>query len=119
MFLTMNDLTVGQTYQVQIWVSDSNPPVPLLMVIDQKVLDANSTDAAGGLGQFLVGTFTANSTSQQFVAFGEPDSLLNAFQLRTVPTPEPTSMFTFGAMFGMSCVFLRRRRRSTRAHGAA
>jgi hypothetical protein len=119
MFLTMSNLTVGQAYQVQFWVSDSNPPVPPLIVIDQKVLDANSTDAAGGLGQFLVGTFTADSTSQQFVAFGQPDALLNAFQLRSVDTPEPTSMLTFGAMFGMSGIILRWRRRSTRAHDAA
>jgi hypothetical protein len=109
MFLTMNGLTIGQTYQAQFWVNDSNLPAPVLMVIDQKVLDANTTDADGGIGQHIIGTFTADSTSQTFVAFGEPDGLLNGFQLRALAVPAPGSLFVTTVVGLVSAWKLRRR----------
>jgi len=91
--LTLNNLVVGKTYQIQIWANDSQAvggEVRDTRVSDgsnEVTLHANATgQTGGGVGQWVVGTFTANKTSQEFT-FDQPapNSLpINAFQLRDV-----------------------------------
>lgn len=113
--VTMGGLTVGQTYQVQAWSNTSRDGATLVTSLDgTRLLDANTTDLEGGLGQYAIGTFVADATSQIFTnsavegrivgPFGTIPAL-NAFQLRAVP--EPTSMLVLGAAGAM----LARRRR--------
>ena len=66
--VTLNNLTVGHTYQVQIWADDSrsccSSRTETVAGNNSPTLAYNNTAAAGGVGQFVTGTFTANSTSQ-------------------------------------------------------
>jgi len=70
--VTLNGLTVGQDYVVQIWVNDSRTAgngrseTVTSSGGNSATLTYNSTTAAGGVGQFTVGFFTADSTSQTF-----------------------------------------------------
>jgi hypothetical protein len=54
-------------------------------------IDINTTDAIGGVGQYLFGTFTADDTTEPFFMHGEPFAggilVLNGLQLRAVPEP--------------------------------
>jgi Glycosyl hydrolase family 26/Ricin-type beta-trefoil lectin domain-like len=62
--VTLNNLTVGHTYQMQVWsayVNGGNRGIELS--------GSNGTDSAtlnAGTGQYAVGTFTASSTSMSF-----------------------------------------------------
>ena len=63
-------------------------------------LRGNVESVSGGLGQFAIGTFTADATSEA-ITFGAPDgsngyALLNAFQLRQITVPEPSSALLCG-----------------------
>ena len=98
-FLT--GLTVGQQYSLQLWTSDSSGTrVTATRVAGGTFgaitvdLDANTTDVAGGLGQYVIGTFTASSVQHKFSLAGLNGGmpLIDALQLRTyapaaVPLP--------------------------------
>jgi hypothetical protein len=101
---TLNGLTVGNQYQLQVWSNNSgngNAPygLPILSTIlgsgaNQVTLDANTTNAVGGLGQFVLGTFSASGTSMTFTLNGtgalDAAPLINAFQVRDItPIPGP------------------------------
>lgn len=106
--LTMAGLTVGQTYEFQAWGNDSGSSGSFsygLFLGDgitgsdldpNTARDANTGDVvAGGLGQYILGTFTADTISQQ-IQFGRSElgGGLNAFQLRAITplqgsVPEP------------------------------
>ena len=117
--LTLNNLTVGQTYLFETWVNDSRSHIPPGFTFDVDVssgslvtLDPNTTIVEGGLGQYVLGTFTANAVSQQVTYDNsEIGGGINAFQLRLVPPPaipEPGA-----ALFGLALLgatgFTRRR----------
>jgi hypothetical protein len=97
--LTIGGLTVGQLYQFQWWVHDAR---------DLGDLDRTTTATAGngvalehnmgvegGVGQFAIGTFTADAMTQaiSFQGFGMGTNVgstqINAFQLRALGVPEP------------------------------
>ena len=77
--ITLKNLTTGSQYAVQVWLNDSR-------IYGQGragtvtggsgntvTLDYNSTDtsnANGGVGQYSIGTFTADATSQTFTITG-------------------------------------------------
>ena len=64
---TLNGLTIGDSYQVQVFANDSRSAGfgrSMALTGSSTVLDYNTTEAVGGVGQFAIGTFTANSTSQ-------------------------------------------------------
>ena len=68
--VTLNGLTVGHDYSVQIWVNDSRSAGSgrtETISSSAVTLDYNNYDAAGGVGQYVVGYFAADSTSQAFV----------------------------------------------------
>jgi hypothetical protein len=85
MTLTLNQLVVGQHYEVQLWFHDGNASgLGTLMVkspasLDPWVLlDANPSNTAGGRGQHAIGTFTADATTQVINLRGTPIVALQA-----------------------------------------
>jgi hypothetical protein len=69
--VTLNNLTVGHRYAVQVWVSDPRGGGTAGRTED--VISSNSVTLAynvppttGGVGQYTVGVFTATSASQSF-----------------------------------------------------
>ena len=122
--VTLNGLTSGQQYRLQWWTSDAalQPPAgaggsftnTTATAVNSVTLDANTTNAVGGLGQFAIGTFTASGTSQSFTlaeTSGGINPLINALQVRAVPEPSTYAM----ALAGLACsgytMFRRRRAR--------
>jgi len=107
--LTLGGLTSGQIYAVQFWSNDSSGG--LAGVDSESVytagnaveLDDNTMDANGGVGQWVIGAFTADSVTQVFTIQSSPTTTfpaLNAFQLRAIPEP------TCGALLGLGAVVI-------------
>lgn len=93
--VTLNNLDVGRTYQVQIWMNHSRGD----RASDQatvtsgegntEILRLNSDGSPGDLGQFVIGTFTADAPTQTIdLASKTYMTVLNALQLRIMP-PSP------------------------------
>jgi len=88
--VTLNNLMVGHSYAVQIWVNDSRSfgfGIGRTMTATTIATNANSVTLSydiAGLGQFAIGTFTATATTQPFTLFGNASTQLNAIQLRDV-----------------------------------
>ena len=129
MTLTMNNLVAGATYQFQWWNNNSiNFGVGTTSATAGNAvsLNANPSNTLGGLGQFAVGTFVADGTLSQAIAFANTTAntgnLLNGFQLRQLApapsaVPEPGSalagMLALGACAGG--LFRRNRRDAVQA----
>jgi len=85
--ITLKNLAVGGNYLVQIWINDSRIDGGRTAVVTSSggnsvTLDYNDTNIKGGVGQFAIGTFTADATTQTFTITGSASSQLNAIQLR-------------------------------------
>lgn len=69
--MTINGLAVGNTYEFQSWTNDSRPfstgPLMASTGSTSVLLDPNTTDSAGGLGQYVIGTFVADSATQSIL----------------------------------------------------
>jgi hypothetical protein len=93
MTITLNGLTAGQDYLVQIWESDPRPGsaghAETVSGFNNVSMSYNSTGADGGVGQYVIGNFTASGTSESFTIQGNSGvvSQINAMQLRAVPEP--------------------------------
>lgn len=95
--VTLGNLQVSHSYLVQVWVSDprGGPTATRSETLtgnggNTNTLLFNATDAAGGPGQFAIGSFTANSTVESFTLTGGTATQLNALQVRDVtPPPAP------------------------------
>lgn len=114
--LTISGLTVGAQYEFQ-WFSNYSAPgndqhtgagAPSGGIV---TLNDNTTGSDGGLGQFAIGTFTADATSQVINFDGPVYALINGFQLRQVPAvPEPGTALA-GLLAAGLCGFSRRRQK--------
>jgi hypothetical protein len=109
--LAISGLTINNQYQFQWWTNDSRPfsTGPVTATAGTSVsLDPNTTDGAGGVGQYAIGTFTADATMQNivFTTTGNAN-LQNAFQVRLVP--EPAGVLTLFAAGSMLATLRRRR----------
>jgi hypothetical protein len=119
--LTMSGLTVGQSYLFQTWVNDSVGSFRTGFSVtvsagDSAGLDRNTTNAEGGLGQYVIGTFVAD-TATQTIAYSNDEigGLVNAFQLRQLDTatsvvPEPASAVLWTLMGLTGSALMTRRR---------
>jgi fibronectin-binding autotransporter adhesin len=89
--MTLQGLTVGTTYQVQVWASDPrsgttvNRSTLLTSGGNTVTLDYNVGNVGGGVGQWVIGTFTADATTESFTASTGTANQINAIQLRTAP----------------------------------
>jgi hypothetical protein len=121
--LSISDLTVGDTYEFQWWDNNSslttsdNDGFKLNTVGtagNGVTLEGNDGANAGSVGQFAIGTFTANATTQIInfdgVVADPSDPMLNAFQLRD--TPEPSSFALLGMGVAMFVVLKLRSRKT-------
>lgn len=95
--LTMSNLIVGQQYQFQVWANDSRNHTPPGFAFPVEVsagnsvtLDPNPSALEGGVGQYVIGTFTADATTQQ-ITFDDAEvgGSLNGFQLRAINNVNP------------------------------
>ncbi|MDD5528095.1 MAG: fibronectin type III domain-containing protein, partial [Patescibacteria group bacterium] len=97
--LTLNNLTSGHSYKVQLWANDSyyDPGTTNYAATNNVTVDDNITNSSG-VGQYVTGTFTANGTTQAITVTpsgaGYYQGILNAMQLRdtTVAATEPKYM---------------------------
>lgn len=124
--LTMNNLTVGQTYQLQWWTNTSNGFTNNNFVTalagNSVTLSPNTSQAVGGLGQYVIGIFIADSTTQTVRYTGSTSvsssgPVINGFQIRAVSTPEPGTLTLL--IFGGVGVALSGCRMATRRMRAA
>lgn len=109
--LTMTGLTVGTTYSFQWWsnTSDLGSQLHTATSGGGVTLNDNVSGANGGLGQYAIGTFTADAATQ--VITFSPDAGPNQFaQLNgfLLAVPEPTTALFGLALFGV-CFGGRRR----------
>lgn len=96
--LTMNGLTVGQAYEFQAWVNDSEDfdPFPGFTFTvnvasgNDVDLDPNTSLNDGGLGQYVIGTFVADAPSQQVTFANSEVGVANGFQLRQLNLRTPS-----------------------------
>ncbi|MDG3005062.1 PEP-CTERM sorting domain-containing protein [Paludisphaera mucosa] len=116
--LTLDGLAVGQAYEIQIWsnFSDAGSRSASLESGGSVDLDWNPSGVDGGLGQFVVGSFVADSASQSIRITGSADFdtgvLVNGLQLRTAAAvPEPAGLVLM-AVGAASIAWLASRRRT-------
>lgn len=115
--VTLNNLTSGNQYAVQLWFHDSRAGFDAVTEAVTSIggnsvaLEKNFQDADGGVGQYTIGTFTADATSQTFTVSSATafNSQINALQVRTVPEPTSIALAAFGAL-GMARLIRQRRR---------
>jgi autotransporter-associated beta strand protein len=93
--ITAVNLTFGHRYEIQVWADDSRTGRAATNYAtvfgagggNNVALYYNSIGALGGVGQYTIGTFVADGTTQSFsimgsIASGMADTYLNAVQLR-------------------------------------
>lgn len=110
--LSLLNLNNGTPYLFQWWTNDSGLNLggvnsTTANATNSVTLDENTTDAIGGKGQWVVGTFTASGTSQS-ITFSGPRPEINAFQLRAVPEPGTFVLLAAGGLI-LCGLALRRR----------
>lgn len=114
--LTLGGLTIGKTYEVQLWASGSEIQGATGSVSETFAGDGLSTSSAltfsSGTGQYVIGSFVADAATQSInIASTSGNTQLNLFQLREITpeavVPEPASL-SFLALGGL---LLARRRR--------
>lgn len=97
--VTLQNLTIGRNYAVQVWVNDPRGPENARSETITSAggntntlrFSINFTNTSpGGPGQYTIGNFTADGTNQTFTLNGGTNvTQMNALQLRDV-TPPPT-----------------------------
>ncbi len=119
--ITLNGLTSGKTYQIEVWVNDGRdccggPRTETLSGDTAVGTGSVAYDTSTVGGQFDIGTFVATGTSQtlNLDKFGANtgNEQINGLLL-TNPVPEPASIVALAGLAGMGLIgFALRRRRS-------
>jgi hypothetical protein len=116
--VTLSGLTIGTAYEIEVWVNDSRGTVgpyrtETLSGTTPATLDFN-TGTEGGVGQYVIGTFTAGAPTESFAitgvdccgaTFPNTASQINGIE---VLTPEPSTMTLLG-LGVLALAFLGRR----------
>jgi len=107
--MTLGGLSTGQAYLVQLWAHDARYNVGTRSQIfdgnESTVMTYAHADNEGSLGQYIIGRFTADATTQSFTITSGESVMVNAYQLRAVPEPA-----TICALFGIAVPMLLKRR---------
>ena len=89
--VTLNNLTAGQTYAVQLWANDSrgccgsrNNSVVSTPLAGNTVTVAFNDSTGWGPGQYTIGIFIASSASESFTLTGNSTAQINAIQVRNI-----------------------------------
>ncbi len=88
--VTLNNLTVGVTYKLQLWCGDPRAGATVTRTTTATsgastvVIDYNVGDVGGGVCQHVIGTFIADATTQTFTLSGGASNQINAMQLRSL-----------------------------------
>ena len=94
--ITMSGLTVGAKYEFEWWTNDSNgfQFVTTATAVNSVSLTTNTTGADGGVGQFDIGTFTADASSETITFSSGVQDIISGFELRqtAAAAPEPASL---------------------------
>jgi hypothetical protein len=113
--LTIAGLSVGHQYEFEFWANDSFLAANFMTTAtatNSISLGSNPAGSGGGVGQFGIGTFTAD-VSNEVISFNSTNEpFLDGLQLRDItPTaaPEPAGLALFGV--GLGGLGLIRRRR--------
>ena len=112
--LTYTGLTIGQAYQFESLVNDSRGPYSGRSQTitsgggNSATLHYASAAGAGQVGQYTIGTFVADSTTQ-VISYTSTNAQLNATILEAV-TPEPASLSLLA--LASAGLLTRRRRRA-------
>lgn len=115
--LTFSGLTQGKTYQFQWWASDtrSNQANGFSVTAtagNSVTLDVNTSSSGNALGQYALGTFTADASTQSIVFSQAGAMQINGFQLRDISSiPEPSTYAALAGAGVLGLAVLRRRQR--------
>ena len=125
--IQITGLTSGQEYKVQVWANDArgsqNVALGRSLYLNYgdgtaasngvQVLDNQNVANTSTLGQWIVGTFTADAATETILAtgydgsqFGDEYGVVPLVQVREVP--EPATLGMIGALGGLM-LFIRRR----------
>jgi PEP-CTERM motif len=114
-----NGMTIGDTYLVELWVNDARNSTTAQRT--ESVTGGANTSAflsygpAGGAGQFIIGTFVANTASESLSLNAGPNfpsAQLNLFQVRDLgAVPEPSTLAMLAAGAGAMFFGFRRKNR--------
>ena len=102
--VTLSGLTLGHAYLVQVWSSDSrslasNRTETVTTADGNAVtLDYNNTGTNGGVGQYTIGAFTADSTTQMFTLTGVLPAGGNSAQLNAIQVRDQTIVTNYGVI---------------------
>jgi hypothetical protein len=113
-FTSFTGLTVGATYQFQVWFADTRNTTLGTMQWDTGAstpsITLSSNGGASPFAQYALAEFTADSTSQTFRITGlaEGGPIMSMYQLRAVP--EPSTYGLIGAGVLASAAAVRRRK---------
>ena len=104
----MGGLAVGQMYEFQVWSNNSADNFHYGVNVHDDAMNSVLLSAGLGdvtpipnyrLGQFVIGTFVADSNSQRVLFDPDEVTFVNGFQLRAIgaaSVPEPSSIAVFG-----------------------
>ena len=110
--LTLSGLTDGQEYLFQVWCTDPINSVRNTLVDGAVTLRGNASGTTGGLGDFVIGTFTASGDQAITFDNGAGDGFtgynVSALQLRAVPEPATLALLASGGIV----MLLKRRRKA-------
>ncbi|MCR6655611.1 MAG: PEP-CTERM sorting domain-containing protein [Opitutus sp.] len=113
--MTLENLVVGTTYQIQFWVNDSrtagyhNDEVVSFADTFDNSVDVRYSNNGATLGQYVIGTFTAEETTQ-IIHLGPYSPQINAATLGTVAIPEPSTYAVLVGVLALGLVVLCRRK---------
>jgi hypothetical protein len=116
--LTMSGLSAGTSYQFQFWSNLSSQMFGYQITAtagNSVTLSSNTDGMEGGLGQWVTGSFIADSATQNVTFLGDGDGgFLNGFQLRQTAVPEGGTLSLLA--IGLAALAWHQRRRSRRSH---